>query len=104
MDLSTNPKVRAIRIGVPALGAAETLFWAYTVHFVFSRANPTGDGMEILALFPMTLILLLGSLPGLVLGLFRSTVSAGLLFVVASLLANVVVWPQLLGELGPWAG
>ena len=93
---------KRLSLAVLALAAAETLFWLYTFYFISRRANPRGDGMEWLAEVPMTLIFLAGVLPALGLGLvglrFRWAAIAGAVFAAGALVADIVIWLQILAE------
>ncbi len=85
-----------------AVAAAETLFWFYTFTYIHSHANPMGDGMEWLAIFPMSIIFLALVLPALILGVIgwwfplATQIAAGLAVLAAG--ANFIVWTQILGE------
>jgi hypothetical protein len=87
---------------VLAVAAAETLFWIYTFYFIDRHANPLGDGLEWMAEVPMTLIVLIGVLPAVILGLvgfrFRWAAIAAALFAAGAAIADVVIWTEILGE------
>jgi heme/copper-type cytochrome/quinol oxidase subunit 4 len=58
---------RRLCLAVLGLAAVETLFWLYTFYYVDRHANPLGNGLELIALVPMTMIFLMGVLPALAL-------------------------------------
>ena len=93
---------KRLSLVVLALGAAEILFWFYTFYYIGRHANPRGDGMEWVAEAPLTFIVLVGVLPALLLGSlgFRSrwAAYAGAAFAAAALIADVLLWTELLGE------
>jgi len=95
----TNARLRLTTLAVVA---AETLFWLYTFYYVASHTNPLGDGMEWLAVVPMTIIFLALVVPALILGVvgcwftLATRLAAGLAVIAAA--ANVIVWTQILGE------
>jgi hypothetical protein len=92
------------RLCIVALGlaAAETLFWLYTFYHIDRHANPRGDGLEIMAAVPMTLIFVIGVLPGLIfslLGLRYSLAAAiAVICVGGAAIADAVIWTQILQE------
>ncbi len=89
-------------LAVLALAAAETLFWLYTFYYVSHRANPLGDGLEWMAAVPLTLIVLAGVVPAALLAIagfwLRFAGMAAAAFAAAALIADVVIWVELLGE------
>ena len=95
----TNSKLRLVAFG---LAAAETIFWIYTFAYIAGRANPKGDGMEWLAAVPMTGIFAALVLPALVFcsfgGRFPLATKLAAGFAAAALVADAVVWTQIMGE------
>jgi hypothetical protein len=93
---------RHIALAVLALAAAETLFWAYTFYDIDRRTNPLGDGLEWIAEVPLTIIVLAGVAPAAVLGFaglwWRWAGIAGALFAAGALVADAIIWPQILTE------
>jgi hypothetical protein len=87
---------------VLAVVAAEVLFWGYTFIYIGRHANPRGDGMEWMAEVPMTMIVLFGVVPAVLLAIaglwFRWLGIAGALFAAGALVADVVIWTEILGE------
>jgi hypothetical protein len=95
----TNARLRLTTFG---LAAAQTIFWFYTFTYIGRRTNPMGDGMEWLAAVPMGAIFLGLVLPALLLcgfgGRFPMATKFAAGFAVVALIANAVVWTQILGE------
>ena len=93
---------KRISLAVLALAAAETLFWLYTFYYVSHRTNPLGDGLEWMAEVPLTSIVLTGVVPAALLAIagfwFRLAGMAAAAFAGAALIADVVIWIELLGE------
>ncbi len=93
---------KRLSLAVLALAAAEVMFWIYTFSYIDQRTNPLGDGMEWLAEVPLTIIALAGVLPAVLLAIagfwFRWAGLAGALFAAGALIADVVIWSQILGE------
>ncbi|MEP7031323.1 MAG: hypothetical protein ABI830_10360 [Pseudolabrys sp.] len=91
-----------LRLAVLVLAGAQTLFWLFTFYYINAHANPRGDGMEWLAIVPMTIIFSALVVPALILGgaggRFALAAKIGAGFVVVGLGANIVVWLQILGE------
>ena len=89
-------------LAVLALAAAETLFWLYTFYYINHRTNPLGDGLESMAEVPLTLIVLAGVAPAALLAIagfwFRFAGMAAAAFACVVLIADVVIWIELLGE------
>jgi hypothetical protein len=87
---------------VLAVAAAETLFWFYTFYYIDHRTNPMGDGLEWMAEVPMTMIVLCGVLPALLLGVagfwFRWATFAAALFAAGALIADIVIWSEIAAE------
>lgn len=88
----------ALRVFVLAAGCTLTLFWIYTFYAIAEQANPKGDGMEWVAVAPMTLIFLLLTLPVLIIGLFGRALIFGALVALASAFVNVWIWREILAE------
>lgn len=86
---------------VLALAGALTLFWLYTFYYIGRHANPMGDGMEWIAVMPMSFIFLALTMPSLILGAFTRAVRLAAVFALGALLLNTFVWLQLLGEFAP---
>jgi hypothetical protein len=93
---------RRLCLAVLGLAAAETLFWLYTFYYIDRHANPRGDGLEIMAAVPTTLILLTGVLPALIFGLlglrFQLAAAAAVICVGGAAFADAVIWTQILQE------
>jgi hypothetical protein len=58
-----------LRICVLILAGGETLFWLSNFQYIAARTNPLGDGMEWLAIVPMTAVFVMLTLPALILGI-----------------------------------
>ncbi len=95
----TNRHVSLVALCV---AGAETMFWLYTFYYIEHRTNPLGDGMEWLAEVPVTMIVLGGVVPAVLLAMagfwYRWAGNAGALFAVGALIADVVVWSEIPGE------
>jgi hypothetical protein len=93
-----------LRLATFALAAGETLFWLYTFYYIGRHANPLGDGMEWLGEVPLTAIVLTLVAPALILAAighwYPLTTKIAALLAAGALVADVVVWIQLLGEFG----
>jgi hypothetical protein len=93
---------RKIFVAVLAVAVAETLFWIYTFYYIDARTNPRGDGMEWLAEVPMSMIFLFGVVPALAIGSaghwFPIASKIAALFALGALIADVVIWMQIMGE------
>ena len=93
---------RKIFVAVLAAAAAETLFWIYTFYYIDARTNLRGDGMEWMAEVPMTIVFLFGVLPALIIGAagwwFPLCAKIAALFALGTLIADVVIWTQIMGE------
>jgi hypothetical protein len=93
---------KRLSLAVLALAAAETLFWLYTFYYINHRTNPLGDGLEWMAEVPLTIIVLAGVVPAALLAIagfwFRIAAMAAAAFACAALIADVVIWIELLGE------
>ena len=90
------------RLSLAVLAVAETLFWLCTFYYVSHRTNPLGDGLEWMAEVPLTIIVLAGVVPAGLLAIagfwFRLAGMAAAAFACAALIADVVIWIELLGE------
>lgn len=91
-----------LRLIVFAVVGAEVLFWLYTFYYIDRHANPLGDGLEWMGEVPLTGIVLMLVLPALILVVighwFPVAAKLALLLAAAALIADVVVWTELLGE------
>ena len=61
---------------VPRRDPDQALFWVYTIYYIISHADPKGDGMEIVAIGPMSFIFFALVLPALMIGLQQARVTA----------------------------
>lgn len=96
------PTGKSARITIVAIAAAQTLFWIYTIYHIISRADPKGDGFELVAIMPMSLIFILLVLPALMMGVNkRENLLMPAILCILGLLANFFVWGQILSELTP---
>jgi hypothetical protein len=93
---AANP--RAARLLVLGLAGAQTIFWIYTFFYIDARANPKGDGMEWLAIVPMSFIFFALVLPALIMGIGGRALRTATIMALIGAAANFVVWSQILGE------
>jgi hypothetical protein len=90
--------LRAVILTV-AVGTAA--FWVYAIYYLIANTNPTGGGMELVAIVPLTVVFAALKLPALLLARKgRHLIWAGGL-VAASILANFFLWQQILIDLAP---
>jgi hypothetical protein len=92
--------MRGLRIFVIAAAVAQTLFWIYTWYYIITRTNPRGDGMELVATVPLTMIFLLfAAIP------FMNAVSSraprlSAVLVIIGVVANAFLFSEIVAELG----
>jgi hypothetical protein len=95
----SNARLRLITFATAGIG---TLFWLYTFYYIGRHANPRGDGMEWLGEVPLTAIVVMLVVPALILAVigqwYPLATKFAALLAVCALIADVVVWTQLLGE------
>jgi hypothetical protein len=81
---------------------AETGFWLYTFYYIDHRTNLQGDGLEWIAEVPMTMIVLFGVVPALLIVIagwwFPIASKIAALFVAGALIADVIIWSQIVQE------
>jgi hypothetical protein len=96
--MNTQTGLRAV---ILAGAIAAALFWVYGIYFLMANASPTGDGMELVTIVPMTVILAALTVPALLLarGGRHQIWAAG--FLAVSILANYFLWRQILIDLAP---
>lgn len=89
---------RALRITALACGAAGTLFWLWTFHFISQLPEGDGTGFQWIAAMPLTGIFLCCALPAILLAPSSrlTPLAAGLGVVGVVLFA--LLWMQLLNE------
>ncbi len=92
-------KRNLIRIAAMLVAGVEILFWIYTFFYISQHANPLGDGMEMVAVVPMTIIAVFLAFPAFALSISGRTWWLAASFALAAAVANGVVWAQVLGEL-----
>ena len=63
----------------------------YSVAYIIRSANPQGDGMELVAIGPMTAIFIVLTLPALLLAMPGRRIVAAAVFAVASAAANALL-------------
>jgi len=98
LDPSTETG-KAARATIIALAGAQGLFWIYTIYYIISHANPKGDGFELVAIMPMSIIFIMLVLPALMMGLNkRETLRIPTILCLLGLVANFIVWGWIVAE------
>jgi uncharacterized membrane protein YpjA len=92
---------KSARWTIMAIAAAQAVFWLYTIYYVIARANPKGDGFELVAIMPMSLIFLVFVLPAFLKARAGRSLKAAAILCLIGLAANFFVWAQILSELAP---
>jgi hypothetical protein len=87
-----------IRAAVLALGATQVFFLAYAFYYIAQRANPKGDGMELLGATPMLLVFIFLTLPALISGFRRTALGRALIFVLIAAMLNAMFYLNLIGQ------
>lgn len=95
------PGRAGLSIAVLWFAAAQAAFWVYTWYYLIKHANPKGDGMELMATMPLTLVLLIFVLPAWLMSRRAPRTSAVL--AATGLVCNTLLWIQILSELAPHA-
>jgi hypothetical protein len=90
-----------LRLGVLTVALAAAAFWVYSIYYLIANASPTGGGMELVAIVPMTIVFAALTLPALLIARKGRRLLVATGFVAASLLANFFLWRQLLIDLAP---
>jgi hypothetical protein len=93
------PSRRVLRLFVLAAAGTQTVFWFYTFRFIDVNANPMGDGLEWMAVFPFGFVFFGLVAPALLLGAIGRLLRFGALLACAGLALNVVVFLQIVGEM-----
>ncbi len=89
---------RALRPTVLAVAAVQTAFWIYTWYYIIGHANPKGDGMELIAVVPLTFIFLIFVLPAFFMGLAGRAFRTALILLLVGFAANFFLWTEILSE------
>ena len=92
---------KAARWTIMAIAAAQTLFWLYTIYYVIVHASPKGDGFELVAIMPMSVIFLAFGLPAFLKARAGRSLKVAAILCLIGLAANFLVWAQILSELAP---
>jgi len=92
---------KSARWTILAIAGAQAMFWLYTIYYVIARANPKGDGFELVAIMPMSLIFLVFVLPAFLKARAGRSLKAAAILCLIGLAANFFVWAQILSELAP---
>jgi len=95
------PPHRLLRPIVLAAAGAQTAFWLYTLRFIAVNANPRGDGMEWLAVFPFGFVFFALVVPALLLGAIGRLLRFAALLAFAGLALNLIVFHEIIQE---WTG
>jgi hypothetical protein len=90
-----------LRAVVLIVALAAAAFWVYSIYYLIANASPTGGGMELVAIVPMTIVFAALTLPALLIARKGRHLFWATGFVAASILANFFLWRQLLFELAP---
>ena len=98
--LTPSPQNNAsARWTILAIAGAQALFFFYTIYYVIRRANPKGDGFELVAIGPMALIFLAFVVPALMMGFNkRESLKIPAILCLLAFAANFVVWGQIVSE------
>lgn len=94
---------RPPRLFVLLFSIVQTAFWIYTWYYLIAHANPKGDGMELVATVPLTLIFLIFVLPAFFMGLAGRALRTSVVLLLLGFCANALLWMQILSELAPHA-
>jgi len=95
---AATPRWSSARIFVLAVAAGQMLFLLYTWIYIPAHANPMGDGMELVALMPLTLIFLIFVLPPLIMGIGGRGLRVGVVLLLIGAAANFLLWGEILRE------
>jgi hypothetical protein len=87
-----------IRITVLVLSSMQALFLLYAFHYTLKRANPKGDGMELLGTAPMLLVFAFLTLPALISGIRATSLGRALVFVLIAAMLNAMFFLHLVGQ------
>ena len=87
-----------IRIAVLVLGATQAYFLVYAFAYILYRANPKGDGMELLGATPMLLVFFFLTLPALIRGVKGVALGRALVFVLIAAMLNAMFFLYLVGQ------
>jgi hypothetical protein len=91
MDLAPTNWSR-LRIAVLVGAAAETLIWLGIWIYTARKANPTGDGMEWIAVWLATVVFVPFTLPALILGLIGRWLVFAAVLVAGVAIAYLYAW------------
>ncbi|MBI4273158.1 MAG: hypothetical protein HY659_00465 [Rhizobiales bacterium] len=92
------PATNARLLVLLGLTGVQTIFWIYTFFYIGARANPKGDGMEWLAVMPMSFIFFALVFPVLLMGISGRALRTATILALIGAAANFIVWSQILGE------
>jgi len=87
-----------IRITVLVLSSMQAFFLVYALHYILKRANPKGDGMELLGATPMLLVFAFLTLPALIGGIRATLLGRALVFVLIAAMLNAMFFLHLVGQ------
>lgn len=90
---------RMLRVALLVSAGALILFWGYALHVIGGHIGPGADIAAWMPALPMTLILVLLTLPALIIGLFGRNLIFGALVAAASAIINAWVWGEILAGL-----
>jgi len=82
-----------------AAAGAQTAFWFYTFRFIHVNANPMGDGLEWMVVFPLGFVFFELVVPALLHGAIGRLLRFGSLLASAGLAFNIVVFLQIVREM-----
>jgi hypothetical protein len=94
-------KQSSLRGAALAVAAASALFWVYGIYYLIANANPRGGGMELVAIVPMTVIFAALTIPAVNLARRNRRLGLALGLAAVSLIANLLLWRQILIDLAP---
>lgn len=96
---SLRPLREGLRAAVLLIVAAELIFWGYTVYFIDRQGNLRGDGLEVVAMIPMTAIAAFVALPALLLTISGRALWLALGLALLAGAANIAIWPEIVREI-----
>ena len=86
------------RIALLLVAAALGVFWVYAIYYIITSTTPQGGGMEMVAIVPMTVLFGALTVPAF-LTAWRGRTGWSIGFAAVSLVANFLLWRQILSEL-----
>ena len=99
-DVREEKNISALRVAVFIVAGVQALLPLGLIVFIARHADPRGDGMEWVGVFPALILAALFAIPPLIWSVHNRRLTLGLLVAIAGALVNLIFYMEVASELG----